>query len=54
MIKGGKVSIRLDGRDDVVLKEGDGVFIEGVNKGDKFLVESVGEVEVEVVVLDIV
>ncbi|KAK0668141.1 RmlC-like cupin domain-containing protein [Cercophora samala] len=52
MTKGGKASIRLDGREDAVLKEGDGAFIEGVNKGDKLWVESVGEVEAEVVVLD--
>ncbi|KAK4181227.1 RmlC-like cupin domain-containing protein [Triangularia setosa] len=52
MTKGGRASIRLDGRDDAVLKEGDGAFIENVNKGDKLWVESVGEVEAEVVVLD--
>ncbi|KAK4194127.1 RmlC-like cupin domain-containing protein [Triangularia verruculosa] len=52
MTKGGRASIRLDGREDAVLKEGDGAFIENVNKGDKLWVESVGEVEAEVIVLD--
>ncbi|KAH8662031.1 RmlC-like cupin domain-containing protein [Xylariales sp. PMI_506] len=51
MTKGGKAKIRLDGRDDI-LSEGDGAFIDGVNAGDKLSVESVGEVDAEVVVLD--
>lgn len=51
MTKGGKAKVRLDGREDV-LNEGDGAFIEGVHAGDKLSVESVGEVEAEVVVLD--
>ena len=49
--KGGKASIKLDGRDEVFV-EGDGAFIDGVNAGDKLVVESVGEAEAEVVVLD--
>ncbi len=51
MTKGGKAKIRLDGRDDVLV-EGDGAFVDGVNAGDKLVVESVGEAEAEVVVLD--
>ena len=51
MTKGGKAKIRLDGREDV-LEEGDGAFVDGVNAGDKLVVESVGEAEAEVVVLD--
>ena len=51
MTKGGKSKVRLAGRDDV-LEEGDGAFVDGVNAGDKLTVESVGEVEAEVVVLD--
>lgn len=52
MTKGGKAKIRLDGRDDAVLEEGDGAFIDSVNAGDKLVVESVGSAEAEVVVLD--
>ncbi|KAK0628657.1 RmlC-like cupin domain-containing protein [Bombardia bombarda] len=52
MTKGGKSKIRLDGRDDAILEEGDGAFVEGVNAGDKLSVESVGEVEAEVIILD--
>ncbi|KAI0019107.1 RmlC-like cupin domain-containing protein [Xylariomycetidae sp. FL0641] len=51
MTKKGKAKIRLDGRDEV-FGEGDGAFIDGVNAGDKLSVESVGDVEAEVVVLD--
>ncbi len=52
MTKGGKAKVRLDGREDGVLVEGDGAFIDNVNAGDKLVVESVGEAEAEVVVLD--
>lgn len=52
MTQRGKASIRLDGREDAVLNEGDGAFIEGVHAGDKLVVESVGWAEAEVVVLD--
>lgn len=52
MTKGGKSRIRLDGRDDAVLEEGDGAFVEAVNAGDKLVVESIGSVEAEVIVLD--
>ncbi|KAG6016080.1 hypothetical protein E4U54_002376 [Claviceps lovelessii] len=52
MCKGGKAKIRLDGREDAELSEGDGAFIEGVFAGDKLSVESIGLEEAEVVVLD--
>ncbi|KAK3298409.1 RmlC-like cupin domain-containing protein [Chaetomium fimeti] len=52
MTKGGKAKIRLDGREEGVLVEGDGAFVDGVNAGDKLVVESVGDAEAEVVVLD--
>ena len=54
MTKSGKAKIRLAGRDDKdsVLKEGDGAFVRGVNAGDVLTVESIGEAEAEVVVLD--
>ena len=42
--------VRLAG--DTVLEEGDGAFVESVNAGDELAVESVGEGEAEVVVLD--
>ncbi|KAI4866349.1 RmlC-like cupin domain-containing protein [Hypoxylon rubiginosum] len=51
MAKKGRAKIRVDGREDIY-SEGDGVFIDGVQAGDKLSVESVGEVEAEVVVLD--
>jgi redox-sensitive bicupin YhaK (pirin superfamily) len=52
MTKGGKSKISIDGREEAVLEEGDGAFVEGVNAGDKLVVESIGEKEAEVVVLD--
>jgi redox-sensitive bicupin YhaK (pirin superfamily) len=52
MVKGGKAKIRLDGREDAELEEGDGAFIEGIFAGDKLVVESIGLEEAEVVVLD--
>ncbi|KND89906.1 Quercetin 2,3-dioxygenase [Tolypocladium ophioglossoides CBS 100239] len=52
MTKNGRAKIRLDGREDVELAEGDGAFIDGVNAGDKLAVESIGGVEAEVIVLD--
>ncbi|KAI1379679.1 RmlC-like cupin [Hypoxylon crocopeplum] len=51
MTKKGKARIQLWGRDEI-LNEGDGVFVDGVNAGDRVVVESIGEVEAEVVVLD--
>ncbi|KNG80108.1 putative pirin domain protein [Aspergillus nomiae NRRL 13137] len=48
----GGAKIRLDGREDKVLEEGDGAFVEGVNVGDVISVESLGEAEAEVVILD--
>ncbi|KAK3310809.1 RmlC-like cupin domain-containing protein [Chaetomium strumarium] len=52
MTKGGKAKIRLDGREDGILAEGDGAFVDCVNAGDRLVVESVGDAEAEVVVLD--
>ena len=42
--------IRLQG--ELELSEGDGAFVENVNAGDEMLVESVGDGEAEMVVLD--
>ncbi|EXJ95797.1 hypothetical protein A1O1_00921 [Capronia coronata CBS 617.96] len=50
--KGGKSSIRLDGREDAVLKEGDGAYVTHVNANDMLQVENVGAAEAEVVVID--
>ena len=50
MTKGGKAKIRLDGRE--VLSEGDGAFVSKVNAGDVLKIESIGDAEAEVVVLD--
>ena len=42
--------IRVEG--ETVLEEGDGAFVEGWNAGDEVKVESIGDGEAEVVVLD--
>lgn len=52
MTKNGAAKIRLDGREEAVLAEGDGAFISNVNAGDVLSFESIGEAEAEVVVLD--
>ena len=52
MTKSGGAKIRVDGREDAVLAEGDGTFVSGVSAGDVLSVESIGEVEAEVVILD--
>lgn len=52
MTKQGKSKVKLDGRDDAVLEEGDGAFVTMVNAGDLLRVESIGEEEAEVIVLD--
>ncbi|PWY79712.1 pirin domain protein [Aspergillus heteromorphus CBS 117.55] len=52
MTKNGRASVRIDGREEMVLEEGDGAFVSGVNVGDVLRVESLGEVDAEVVVLD--
>ncbi|KFY40030.1 hypothetical protein V494_03696 [Pseudogymnoascus sp. VKM F-4513 (FW-928)] len=52
MTHDGKSKIRLDGREDSVLGEGDGAFVTGVRAGDVLGFESIGEVEAEVIVLD--
>ncbi|KPI39533.1 putative quercetin 2,3-dioxygenase [Cyphellophora attinorum] len=48
--KGGKAKIRLAG--ETVLSEGDGAYVTKVNSGDVLTVESIGEAEAEVVVID--
>ncbi|KFY72015.1 hypothetical protein V499_07827 [Pseudogymnoascus sp. VKM F-103] len=48
----GKSKIRLDGREDSVLGEGDGAFVSSVQAGDVLGFESIGEEEAEVVILD--
>ncbi|RAO67976.1 uncharacterized protein BHQ10_003988 [Talaromyces amestolkiae] len=52
MTKNGHAKIRLDGREGAVLQEGDGAYVKGVNVGDEISVESIGEAEAEVVILD--
>lgn len=52
MTKGGNARVKLDGREDMILEEGDGAFVESINAGDKLVVESIGSVEAEVIVLD--
>jgi len=50
MARGGRGRVRVGG--GVVLEEGDGAFVRGVAEGDELTFESVGEIEVEVIVLD--
>lgn len=52
MTQKGRAQIRVDGREDAVLSEGDGAFIEGVRAMDRLVIESVGTAEAEVVLLD--
>ena len=52
MTRKGNAEIRLSGAETVDLAEGDGAFVSNVNAGDEILVESVGDFEAEVVVLD--
>lgn len=52
MTKGGKAKIRIAGREESVLQEGDGAFVSKVNAGDILSFESIGEDEAEVLVLD--
>ncbi|KAL2036680.1 hypothetical protein N7G274_010551 [Stereocaulon virgatum] len=47
-----KVGAKIKLAGETELGEGDGVFVENVNAGDQLLVESVGDQEAEVVVLD--
>lgn len=48
----GRAKVKVNGDEGVELGEGDGTYVQGVNSGDELLVESIGEVEAEVVVLD--
>ena len=50
MTKGGSAMIQLP--NGVVLEEGDGAFVSKVNAGDELKIDSVGDAEAEVVVLD--
>ncbi|KAJ4147478.1 hypothetical protein LMH87_001992 [Akanthomyces muscarius] len=52
MTQSGKAKIRIDGREDAELAEGDGAFVEGVHAGDKLAIESIGSAAAEVIVLD--
>ncbi|EHK97497.1 putative quercetin 2,3-dioxygenase yhhW [Glarea lozoyensis 74030] len=47
MCKNGSAKIRLDGREEAVLGEGDGAFVSNVNAGDVLSFESIGEAEAE-------
>ena len=51
MTKGRKAKIKLAGREDSILQEGDGAFVGKVNAGDVLSIESVGDEEAEVLVL---
>lgn len=52
MTKNGSSKIRIAGRENAVIGEGDGAFISNVNAGDVIGFESVGEAEAEVIILD--
>ncbi|PFH57196.1 hypothetical protein XA68_15392 [Ophiocordyceps unilateralis] len=44
--------IRLDGREEMELSEGDGAFLHAMKMGDRLAVENVGEGKVEVLIFD--
>ena len=52
MTKGGKAKVKLDGREDSILNEGDGAYVSSINAGQVLSVESVGDDEAEVVLVD--
>jgi len=52
MTKRGRAKIRLAEKENSVLSEGDGAFVSNVNAGDTLSLESIGEEEAEVVVVD--
>ena len=52
MMREGKAKVRLNGTNDVILAEGDGAFVRGVDEGDELGFESIGDEEAEIVVLD--
>lgn len=47
-----KSKVKLAGREEIVLSEGDAAFVKNVNVGDVLTVESVGETDAEVVIVD--
>lgn len=47
-----KGKVKLAGGEDVILGEGDAAFVRNVKVGDVFSVESTGEVDAEVVIVD--
>ena len=47
----GNAKVKIDGREE--LKEGDGCYIDGVNVGDVLEIESIGNADADVVVLDV-
>ena len=47
-----KSKVRLAGREEIVLSEGDAAFVSKVNAGDVLIVESLGETDAEVVIID--
>jgi quercetin 2,3-dioxygenase len=52
MTKGGKAKVKLAGREESVLGEGDGAFVSNINAGDVLSFESTGDADAEVIVLD--
>lgn len=47
-----KGKVKLAGREDMILSEGDAAFVKNVKVGDVLTVESTGEVDAEVVIVD--
>jgi len=47
-----KSKVKLAGREEIILAEGDAAFVKNVNVGDVLTVESLGETNAEVVIID--
>ena len=52
MTKDAKAKVRLSGSEGVELAAGDGAFVSKVDAGDELHIESIGEADAEIVILD--
>lgn len=50
--KGPRVSVKVGEQEEIVLEEGDGVYLDGV-KGEEVALTSVGDAEAEFVLFDL-
>jgi len=53
MTQGGLAKVKVNtGRQTITMKEGDGLFVEGLSSGDVLNVDSMGAAEAEIIILD--